>query len=338
VNEQQNPRAAEDPADATTARLLRVAGARDPVPTDVEQRVRRAVLDEIRALARTRRRRWSVVAAGALLGAAALLVLAVRTRPSDTALPIPAPAIATTERVEGADVTRRLSANAGRLTIAVGEALLAGDEIETGRSGRLAFRWTSGASVRLDHGSRVRLVSATALDLSNGAAYIDSGPGSSGVEVRTPLGLVKDVGTQFETRVDSGGLRVRVRSGLVELHRADEIVPGRPGLEVQVGAAGVTTRTVPTFGPDWEWVTGLAPRFDVNGRTLASFLDYMSREQGWTLTYADPRLARDASGIVVHGSVEGLAAVDALSIVLSTSGLSFRLEAGHLVVSRDRSP
>jgi hypothetical protein len=91
---------------------------------------------------------------------------------------------------------------------------------------------------------------------------------------------------------------------------------------------------IPTFGPDWEWVTALVPPFDVDGQPLGAFLEYLCREQGWTLAYADARLARDVSGIVVHGSVEGLAPADALSVVLSTSGLTSRLEDGHLVVSR----
>lgn len=324
-------------AEEMTARLLRLAGMRAPVPPAAEQRVRNAVLDEIRSVARARRVRRRLVAAGALLGAAAVVALAVRVRPffpSETAPPAIAATIATAERVEGVGVTRRPNAEAVRVALAAGSSLAVDDEIETGRGGRLAFRLPGGASVRVDRGSRARLVSATALDLAEGAVYIDSGPGRASLEVRTPFGLVKDVGTQFETRLESGGLRVRVRSGLVELHRGATVVSTRPGSELLVGAAGTTTRAVRTFGPDWEWVTALASPFDVDRRPLAAYLEYLCREQGWTLAYADTRLARDASGMLVHGSVEGLTPTDALSVVLSTSGLTFRLDGGHLVVSR----
>jgi ferric-dicitrate binding protein FerR (iron transport regulator) len=300
------------------------------------------VLDEIRSVARARRLRRRLVVAGALLGAAAVVVLAVRVRlfvRSETAsAPIVAATIATAERVDGDGVTRRSTADAPRVAVAAGSTLAANEEIETGLTGRLAFRLTGGASVRVDRGSRVRLASATALDLAGGAVYIDSGPGGASLEVRTPLGLVKDVGTQFETRLESGGLRVRVRSGLVELHRGATIASTRPGWETRVGATGTATRAVPTFGPDWEWVAALAPGFDVDRRPLAAYLEYLCREHGWTLAYADTRLARDASGILVHGSVAGLTPTDALSVVLSTSGLTFRLDGGHLVVSRAGPP
>jgi ferric-dicitrate binding protein FerR (iron transport regulator) len=323
-------------AEEVTSRLLRVAGMRAPVPPAAEHRVRDVVLDEIRSVARARKVRRRLLAGSALLAVAAVAVLAVRPRPvsrSETVLPAVATTIATVERVEGIGVTRPTAA-AGRAAIAAGTSLVVHDEIVTGRDGRLAFRLTSGASVRVDRGSRVRLVSATAFDLAEGAVYIDNGPGEPVLEVRTPLGLVKDVGTQFETRLESSGLRVRVRSGLVELHRDEKILSVRPGSEVQVSMSGTTTRTIPTFGPDWEWVTALAPPFNVDGRPLGVYLEYLCREQGWTLAYADTRLARDVSGMLVHGSVEGLSPADALSVVLSTSGLAHRLDGGHLVVSR----
>jgi transmembrane sensor len=344
VSEQQNIGGRDQTAgleEATTMRLLRLAGERAPVPAETDQRVRRAVLDEIRAVARWRRRRRRLAGAGAVLATAALVILALQLRPSappETRPLIAAPAVATAERVEGTTVTRRIDGHVARRTIVAGRALSVGDEIETGGAGRLAIRWSSGASVRLDRVSRTRLVSATALELLEGALYIDSGPGSPSLDVRTPFGLVKDVGTQFEIRLESGGLRVRVRSGLAEVHHGGEIVPARPGSEVRVSPSGTTTRVVLSYGPEWEWTSALAPRFDVDGRTLSSYLDYLCREQGWTLAYADAGLARDVSGIVVHGSVDGLAPMDALSVVLSTSGLTFRLARGHLVVSRTIAP
>jgi hypothetical protein len=72
----------------------------------------------------------------------------------------------------------------------------------------------------------------------------------------------------------------------------------------------------------------------IEGLPLASFLESMSREHGWTLGYGDPSLGREAAGIVLHGSVEGLSPRDALDVTLRTSGLTYRLADGELVVFR----
>src|SRR2546427_815740 len=82
--------------------------------------------------------------------------------------------------------------------------------------GRAALRLDAGPSVRLDAGSDLRLVSAHVLELRRGAVYVDTGARSpngsaatasgaegpaSPIEIRTSLGRVRDVGTQFEVRL-----------------------------------------------------------------------------------------------------------------------------------------
>jgi hypothetical protein len=67
---------------------------------------------------------------------------------------------------------------------------------------------------------------------------------------------------------------------------------------------------------------------------VSALLEYLSREHGWELRYDDEALARDASRIVLHGSVEGLDAHDTLEVALTTAALSYRLEHGTLRVSR----
>ena len=52
------------------------------------------------------------------------------------------------------------------------------------------------------------------------------------------------------------------------------------------------------------------------------------------MRYADAALAREASGIVLHGSVNGLPPREALDVAITTSGLQHRLESGELTVFR----
>jgi ferric-dicitrate binding protein FerR (iron transport regulator) len=205
--------------------------------------------------------------------------------------------------------------------------------VETG-AGRAALRLTNGTSMRLDSGARVRLLSPSIIELSRGAIYLDTGPNATGLEVRTPFGVAHDIGTQFEVRVADNALRVRVRTGLVELRSGSIALPARPGTELTLASGNVVTRPFAAFGPEWDWAARLAPVFETEGRPLSVFLEHVCREQGWTLRYADAQLAREASGIILHGSLHGLDAADAVAAALRTSGLTSSLERGELLVMR----
>jgi ferric-dicitrate binding protein FerR (iron transport regulator) len=300
-----------------TGLLLRLAGARAEVRPSRHAHVRRAFLAEARAVARTRVLRRRALIATGILGAAAAIVFAVRSSaPQSDALP-EAPVVARIARIEGRE----------------GHDVRAGDWMETG-DGRAAIQLIGGASVRLDRRSRVRFVSDAVLELGHGALYVDSGPDDPKLEIRSDLGTVQDVGTQFEVRRDVSTLRVRVRSGVVEVRRAAGITAGRPGTEMTVDARGVVSRPFLPYGPDWAWVAAIAPPFDGEGRTLDEFVRHLCREQGWTLSYSDSRLARDAAGMILRGSTKGLEPLDALEAVLAATELTHRLHDGELQIAR----
>jgi ferric-dicitrate binding protein FerR (iron transport regulator) len=320
-----------------TARLLRLGGLRADAPVERAERVRRAVLDECRAVARgrvVRRRVWTSVA---LLSAAAAALMAVRVMRSRDPAPPPA-LVATVDRLEG----RGGRATAGGSTpsgqLAVGNVVRVGDRIETDASGRVGLRLSATASVRFDHGSVAHFTAARTITLDAGAVYVDSGIDAAGFEVHTPWGVVRDIGTQFEIRIEPSFMRVRVRAGIVELHREAAVTPARAGTELRIDPSGVMGGVATSYGPEWRWAAAVGPAFDIEGRPLAAFLDHLCREQGWTLAYADARVARAASGIILHGSTEGLEPMDALATVLATSGLSHRFDDGQILVASGDRP
>jgi ferric-dicitrate binding protein FerR (iron transport regulator) len=212
--------------------------------------------------------------------------------------------------------------------------IYADDVIETDGAARAGLRAADGSSVRLDTGSRVRLLAPAVVELIEGAVYIATSQGSPGFEVRTSMGAVRDIGTQFEVRLDHASLRLRVRAGAAELRRNGRVTSAAAGTEATVTPDGVATRHVPTYGSDWEWTARLAASFPIEGRPLRAFLEQVAGEEGWRLKYADPALGDAASRIVLHGSVEGLRTEEALGVALTTSGLQYRLREGELLVSR----
>jgi ferric-dicitrate binding protein FerR (iron transport regulator) len=329
--------------DELTAHLLQTAGMRPGVPVDRERRVKAAFLREVRAASRGRAVRRRVGAAAVLVLMAAAAVATRLGRPRE-AVPPPSAVVATVDRVEGSvggslegkSVWRDHSG--ARVALAPGDSLRTGDRIGSGASGRIGLRLASGVSLRFDRDSHARLESPDRLVLAAGAVYVDSGPASVPLAVVTSFGVVKDIGTQFEVRVEPVAVRVRVRSGAVEVHRGRDVAAARPGVELTVTAEAVTTRQVLSYGEEWAWADRLGPAVDSDGRTLAEFLAHVCREQGWTLVYADRGLALDAQGIVLRGSTKDLQPVDAVAVVVATAGLSCRLTDGTLEVARAGGP
>ena len=315
------------------AMLIRLAGRRPAVPDDVAARVRAAAHEQWQSGLRRRARARSLwTAAGLAAAASVILAIAwsiVRVDPAGP--PIPQVSV----RVE----SLAGSVTAGNRPLQAGAGLPLGAEVETGEDGRVAVRLASGHSVRLDAGSRIRILDRATLALSRGAVYVDSGAHARTAEplrLQTPLGEVRETGTQFEVRLGADSIRIRVREGSVVLQAAD----GRHEVGVLTeletdGHGSSRTREISRSGSEWSWIAGITPMPDLEGLSARAFLDRMAREGGWTLHFADEETARLAGETVLQGSVQGLTVEQALEAVLPTCGMVHRIEDGRLIVDRE---
>ncbi|HSF38723.1 MAG TPA: FecR domain-containing protein, partial [Thermoanaerobaculia bacterium] len=177
-----------------------------------------------------------------------------------------------------------------------------------------------------------------ALALDRGAVYVDSGshgPAAEPLRLETPLGEVRETGTQYEVRLGADSIRIRVREGSVVLRADDGLHTVGALTELETDGRGtVATREIPRSGPEWGWIAGVTPMPDLEGLTARAFLDRIAREGGWTLTFADEETARLAAETVLQGTVSGMTPEEALDAVLPTCGLSHRIEDGRLIVDR----
>ena len=317
----------DDEEDGNIKRLLGLAGPRAGVSRLRTERVRANVRLEWQRRARRRATKRKVMVMTALAGAAAVLLVVADMPVFERGGALPAEPVAVVERVDGAPDRLRS-----------GQSVRIAEQIETGEAARIALRFTDGTSLRIDARSRLRVLSASAIELTAGAVYVDTGNERGRFEVRTALATARDIGTQFEVRLLDGQLRLRVRTGVVELRDEARSIAGRPGTEILLSASGAVSRPVAVHGADWDWSARLAPRVEMEGRSLAAFLERTAREQGWTIDYRDPSVERDASRTVLHGSVDGLAPADAVAVAVATSGLGHHLDRGALVVFRKDAP
>lgn len=334
MNESENRPKLPNDGDELVGRLLRFAGPRAEVPPERRQRVREAVFDRWRTTVRSGRRKRTFLWLGAALAAAAVVTagIALSRRLPGERLSAPPAVAATLQRLEGSIDWANGDPHAP------GDVLPTGTRMSTGAEGRAALLLPGGACLRVDRATRLRLISGSVVELEQGALYFDSGKAeeeAAPLEIRTRLGSVRHQGTQFEVRLDRGAMRVSVREGMATLTREDRSYTAPAGTRMSMNETGaVETSAIPRQGADWQWVLTIAPAFDLEGKTLGEFLDWVSSETGWEVRYAEPSIAADAPTVILHGSVQRMRPDQAPAAVLPTCGLSSQLEAGVLTVRR----
>ncbi len=320
--------------------LLRASGRRPSVPEDCAERVRAVAREQWTQVVRRRARRRRMWAAALLATAATLVVGAgvLVRRPSGTGA-VARPVVGQIEaRVGPAWVRPAATASAPIAGLPhPGASVVLGSEIATDDGGRIAIRLASGHSLRIDERTRLRIEGERAIVLERGALYVDSwspqGAAGEPLEVRTAFGSLRDIGTQFEARLVSDSLVVRVREGRVAWDRGDSTLEIAGGEEAQARMSGSPeVRNTPVDESAWGWISDVVPMLDIEDRTLGEFLQWIARERGLRVEFANPRLAETAPAIRLRGSIDGMTLEQALASVLATCRLDYRVHDGVLGV------
>jgi len=191
-----------------------------------------------------------------------------------------------------------------------------------------------GGEIRLDRQTTIRWVADRDIELQRGAVYVVTNGGGSPVAVRTPAGVVRDIGTRFEVRVEPAGTRVRVRDGEIELQTGSTRHRSAAGTEVFASPDGtLQDRSIAPDSSEWLWTLQAAPAFTVEGATLDAFLQWAERESGRRVSMNDG-LRRSLASTRLHGSIAGLSIDEALDVVLPTCGLLSRIVDHRIEIRR----
>ena len=316
--------------------LIRRAGRRAEPPEDAYRQVLVAATSAFREkTARRRERVWGLWA-----GAAAVMVLAIALMFQWT------PPLA--QRSELARVVRVIGSAeqaTGDVWQALGETrtpLTTGMKLRTLAGGRVALALSGGGSLRLDADTEVMLDAPGRLYVREGTIYVDSGarPGASRLEVVTPAGTARDLGTQFELHVAGSALRLRVREGSVSIDRGGQSVTGGAGEQIAIDVLGGVSRDV--IGPDadaWQWAESVAPTPEMDGKPAAELIAWVARETGRELRYVSPGVEQRASTVILHGDIRNLTPLAALEAMLATTDLEYALRGDTMEIrSRDKPP
>lgn len=321
--------------DQDIAEVLKAAGSREKPPAAVEQAVRDGLRAEWRELMaeshRIRRRRTGLALAAGLAVAA---VGAWFAAPQLGGLGDEFGRVA----LASGDVHIKTGFFSVWSPAAADQVVRTGQAVETGADGHAALALPGGVSVRLDAGTRANLASATEIVLERGALYVDAGPASAtaaSLNVATPAGLVRHVGTQYEVRLLGSDVRLRVREGRVEWQsKAGAVEQGHGGEQLTIAGDGSVEREdAELYGDSWGWIEAAAPGIDIEGMRLSDFFAWAARELGREVRFNRPETAREVESIVLHGSVRGLTPGQALDAVLATTRIHASISAGQIAVS-----
>lgn len=295
--------------------LIRFAGEREPVAAERMEAARARVgAHWEQVVARRKRRKTSSTWRNLAIAASLVIAVgaAVLLRPG---APV-ADQLVMIDRMSGEILINGHPASSG-------DAFASGSTIETGDNGRIALTFPEGQSVRLDHDTRLLVAASDRIELDRGGVYVDSGtaPDEAHVAIETRFGTATDVGTQFQVRVSEEQLQVSVREGMVELDRLNaKLLEIDSGHLYQIAASGRESgSSVAGNDPLWNWVTTIAPGFDIEGASLEDYLVWYAREAGLSLEWETAPSRRLASRELLSGSIadtsldEGFAIVQRIS-------------------------
>ena len=270
------------------------------------------------------------------VAAAALLLLMVMIQRPSFGPQATAPATHLAQvQISLGEVRVRSGEGAQASAISRGQRLTADQWITTGGDARLALQWRDGASVRIDKQTSLLLTAEGEIELEQGRVYLDThliSPGPESPVILTPAGPVRHIGTQYMTSVDRAATHISVREGKVVLSDGGVDHTTEAGEQLSVDSVGHTSlEPIPVYGEPWLWAESLAAPFDSNGKSVADFLEWVSRETGYRVEYASEEAAQVARDTELRGEVN-LQPTRALELVLQTTKLSGTVEGGIIMV------
>ncbi len=320
------------PADRDlVGQLIRSAGRRPEPPPAVYAQVLQAATAALQL--KRRRQRQQRFALAASVAIVALTATWLLQRP--TVVP---PVVATVDRVSG--VVQRSEVDADRWIAMTGEPapLTAGSRLRTGQSSAAGLVLAGGVSLRLAAGSDIEVESATRVHLRAGMAYVDTaGATAPRIEITTSVAVARNAGTQFEVRFREGEYRLRTRTGRVLLERgADEAEVGAGEQLLFRGSSTWQRSQVASNDDGWRWAEAVAPVPAFEGKPVSQLLDWVGRETGRGVRYADAGIEQRAASTTLHGVVRDLTPLEVLAVLLATTDLVHVLLPDGTILVRSR--
>ncbi len=311
-------------------RLIHYAGARDTIPLERFEKARHRVGVHWEQVVADRRRS-SVPTRFRYVAIAATVLMAVGVsfffwRTGDVPAVI---APASIDRVLG-------EVFVANKVVGTSDVIATNTLVATGPDSRIALRMAGGQSLRIDTSSEVFVHSSNHVSLQAGGVYIDTNATLNPlpIMITTPFGVARDVGTQFQVRLEASVLVVGVRDGVVEIAQTgQQTLSINKDRLVELDRNGEKAESfLPADDPSWNWVETVAPEFNIQGASLQQYLVWYVGESGVKLMWADDASQAKAEKIELSGSIAGTTPRESLRTVQKIAPFDYRIEGDTIWV------
>lgn len=325
-------------ADEIFSSLLGQASPRRKAPERDAWEIRHAALAEWKKITgkrRERRRLVSLAVAATLVVTLAFLLNVSRLAETDVDIQ----QLANVERQIGEIVIFEPATDTWHGLAESDVVLSAGQIIETSSGARMAVSWNAGGLLRIDEKTRVSLTANDRIQLHSGRLHYDSKSLYSNQQplvnllIETPYGTVRHMGTQFMADLAGGALSVSVREGEVAISGDSIETLVLAGEQVIINESGIKARqSILPYADEWKWVEEIAPAYELDGRSMDEFLQWIGRESGFLIEYETESAKSLAEETILHGKID-LPPMKALEIMFQTADLVYELHGGVILVS-----
>ena len=325
-----DPDNSSDLSEARIAEILQKVSPRNKPSAEMTAGIKANVKDawqqEVSRHAATQRRnRWVAVAASVCIAVGAGFLL--NTEPTQTSPGLLAQVVGTIE-YRADDRSQWAPAN-------LATKFTPNTEIRSYSGSFAALSLANGMTLRLDESSLVRLDSDAQVYLTQGGIYAESDKTliDQSLTINTEFGSARDIGTEFEVRVNPDHWRVQVREGLVNINDQQFIATAKAG-ERLVIAKDQTIEREPLSPSDssWQWTHQVHQPFAIEGASLSAYLAWWSDETGRRIIFKNDEDQLAAGRTILHGSMKDLSVADSLLVVLSTTDFELVDSASDQVI------
>ena len=171
-----------------------------------------------------------------------------------------------------------------------------GQKITTANPGGVTLD-ISGRQVSLDRSTQVQFKARHAITLLRGRIFFTDNNSAQQLEIHTRYGQLRDVGTAYEAAISDNSVVVIMRDGQVEIEHANDkqtiTVHDGLGEARRIDVNGIHHQPGRRTTSDaWDWHKRLREPLTLSGTTVADYLAWMARDQGFVLSYRSRAVAQ----------------------------------------------
>ena len=221
--------------------------------------------------------------------------------------------------------------------LAADQNMQIGDYVRTRNDNRLLMKLDNGNVIRLDEDTEIQLLGRHQMALLAGAVYVDSDHATqdNALEITANTATIQHIGTQYSVRLlQDDQVNIMVRSGQVAF--ATDTIESKinKGSEVVFTATKVVEqKPITGYDEKWSWIQEIAEDFDIQGKNLIEYLNWVGEETGYPIQWSNSRDQNTAFDIELSGSIRGLSPLESLEVVMPTTRFGYSLSTDRIDIT-----